>query len=99
VCVRHEPCRATARHLHGVGLRLRANCLILDEVVQEWVAGARAHLADEFGDWGARQPLREGKLQLIARVDHAVDNNPILAQAVARGECGEGFALHDKTTA
>jgi hypothetical protein len=32
-------------------------------------------------------------------VDHAVDDDPILTQAVARGKCGEGFAPHDKFTA
>jgi hypothetical protein len=98
VCVGHEPGWSVTRNLHGVGLRLRANRLILGAVVHEWVFGARAHLADKLDDQGAREALREGELQLISRVDHAINNDPILAEAVARGKCGEGFALHDKIT-
>ena len=85
--------------MNGVGLRLRANRLILGKVMKEWIVGARTHLSDEFGDQGARQALREGEPQLVARVNDAVDDDPILAQAIARGNCGEGFALHDKITA
>ena len=99
MCVGHEPGRAITRHLHGVRLWLRANCLILGEVVHEWIVSARAHLADELGDEGAPEPLREGELQLIARVNDAVDDDPILTETVARGNFGEGFALHDKITA
>ena len=99
VDVGYEPGGLTPRDLHCVGLRLRANRLILGKVMKERVVSARAHLADEFRDQGARKPLREGELQLVARVNDAVDDDPILAQAVARGDCGEGFALHDKITA
>ena len=99
VDVRHKPGGLTPRDLHGVGLTLRANRLILGEVMKERIVSARAHLADEFRDQGARQALREGKLELVTRVNDAVDDDPILAQAVARGNCGEGFALRDKITA
>jgi len=60
--------------------------------------GARTYLPDKLDNQGTRKPLREGELQLVARVNYAVDDNPILAQAVARCNCGEGFALHDKIT-
>ena len=98
VDVGYEPGGLAPTDLHRLGLRLRANRLILGEVMKERIVGARTHLADKFGDQGARQALREGELQLVARVDYAVDDNPILAQAVARGNCGEGFALHDEIT-
>ncbi|NCX50047.1 MAG: hypothetical protein EBW81_11305 [Gammaproteobacteria bacterium] len=98
VDVCHKPGGLTPRDFHGVGLTLRANRLILGKVMKERIVGARTHLADELGNQSARQPLREGELQLVARVNDAVDDDPILAHAVARGNCGEGFALHDKIT-
>ena len=88
VDVGYEPGGLTSRDLYSLGLRLRANRLILGEVVQERVVSARAHLADEFRDQGARKPLREGELELVARVNDAVNDDPILAQAIARGNCG-----------
>ena len=75
VDVSYEPRILIPRDLHGVGLLLRANRLILGEVMKERIVGARTHLGDEFGNQGARQPLREGELQLVARVNEAVDDD------------------------
>jgi len=69
VDVRHKPGGSIPRNLHCLGLRLRANRLILGEVMHEWIVSARTHLSDEFRDKGARKPLREGELQLISHVD------------------------------
>jgi len=62
------------------------------------VVGKCAHPPDKFGDQGTRQSLRKGELQLIACVDHTINDYSILSDAVARSNCGEGFTLHDKIT-
>ena len=98
VDVRHKPGGLIPRNLQCLRLRLGTDRLILGEVVKEWIVGARAHLPDKLGDQGTRQPLREGKPQFIARVNDAVDKDPILAEAITRGNCGKCFALHDNIT-
>ena len=96
--VRHKPDGLTPRNLHCLRLRLRTDRLILSEVMYEWIIGARTHLPDKLGDQGACKPLCEDEPQFVARVNDAVDKDPILAEAITRGNCSKCFALHDKIT-